>query len=710
MSTIRHGKAQAINLIDSSDSFRLLVEGVMDYAIFLLDPAGCVASWNIGAQRIKGYEAGEIIGRCFSCFYPDADIEHRKPWRELELALHEGRVEDEGWRVRKDGSRFWASVSITTLREPSGEHLGFAKITRDLTERKRAAETEQRLLHERLTRIQAESAEQHYHQIADTIPQIIWFTGPDGLPGYFNRRWYEFTGLDHTIPAASSWERVLHPADMAPCLKLWEACQREDRTFEMEYRLRRADGEFLWHLGRSTPHHDESGRVVRWFGSATLIEAQKRAQTQRQEAFLREQAARAEAEAAKGRLQFLLQASSLLSSSLDYETTIGNMVKLAVPALADWCSVHVLGADGALRSLGHAHQDPLKLRRARELAERYPVDRNAQVGIVKVLRTGVCEHYPDLPDELLSQLAVDDEHLQLLRSFGLTSVIIAPLKAQGRTLGTLTLMWAESGRRYSAADVALAEDLALRAATAMENARLFQEAERALGVRESFIAMAAHELRTPLSAIRLQLDGMRRMASKLAGTPEEKLHTRTITALRQTTHMERLINGLLDVSRLSGGRIPLELDDVDLAEVTSEVLERSADLLSAAGCAISLTQEGPLVGRWDRGRLDQIITNLLGNALKYGRGEPIEISLRSDGQRARIVVRDHGIGISPADHARIFERFERAVVGGHYGGFGVGLWTVQQLTAALGGTVHLESALGAGATFSIELPLRTAPG
>ena len=146
----------------------------------------------------------------------------------------------------------------------------------------------------------------------------------------------------------------------------------------------------------------------------------------------------------------------------------------------------------------------------------------------------------------------------------------------------------------------------------------------------------------------------------------------------------------------------------DFADAAS--VQEFTDLLSAAGCAISLTQEGPLVGRWDRGRLDQIITNLLGNALKYGRGEPIEISLRSDGQRARIVVRDHGIGISPADHARIFERFERAVVGGHYGGFGVGLWTVQQLTAALGGTVHLESALGAGATFSIELPLRTAPG
>jgi signal transduction histidine kinase len=218
--------------------------------------------------------------------------------------------------------------------------------------------------------------------------------------------------------------------------------------------------------------------------------------------------------------------------------------------------------------------------------------------------------------------------------------------------------------------------------------------------------MASHELRTPLTPVMLQLQALLRQRGRAgAGAlSAESLLVKIELVHRHLERLTRMIDDLLDISRITVGRLRIEAEEVDLRALVEEVIGRSSDALRRAGSGVDLRAPAPLPGRWDRLRLDQIVTNLLSNAIKYGDGRPIEIALEGDERTARLVVRDHGIGIAPADQARIFQRFERAVSERHYGGFGLGLWITRQVVEAMGGSIQVVSRLGEGATFTVELP------
>lgn len=236
-----------------------------------------------------------------------------------------------------------------------------------------------------------------------------------------------------------------------------------------------------------------------------------------------------------------------------------------------------------------------------------------------------------------------------------------------------------------------------------------EEAERAVRVREEFLSVAGHELKTPLAALQLQVEGLRRQVEKNAfAAAPDRLVERIARAESLVRRLEVLISNLLDVSRISSGRLAVELEVVDLSALLTEVLERFDEPLRRAGCTLQVDVREPIVGRWDRARLDQVLTNLIGNAVKYGAGKPVEIVVERAPGMARIAVRDHGIGIHRDDVGRIFGRFERAVSVRHYGGLGLGLWISQQIVMALGGRIELESEPGAGSTFTVNLPLDTA--
>jgi signal transduction histidine kinase len=243
-----------------------------------------------------------------------------------------------------------------------------------------------------------------------------------------------------------------------------------------------------------------------------------------------------------------------------------------------------------------------------------------------------------------------------------------------------------------------------RALTAVAEAqgRCLAEAEEALHLRDEFLSIASHELYTPLTSLQLLLQGVRREAGAM--TPEQ-MESKLALAERQTRKLSILILQLLDVSRLRAGPgVPLRLEDVDLAAVVREKTEESAEDARRAGCVLSLRAESPVVGRWDRSRIEQIVGNLLANALKFGRGKPVELAVSAEGEAARLTVRDHGIGIVPDALPRIFECCQRAVPAKQYGGLGLGLYVVREIVCAHGGSVRVESDVGRGSTFTVELP------
>lgn len=405
-------------------------------------------------------------------------------------------------------------------------------------------------------------------------------------------------------------------------------------------------------------------------------------------------------------LRFLAEASSLLSSSLDYHTTLGNVVRLAVPRLADWCAVDMVEEVPGGELLAVAHVDPAKVEWVREMRRRWPARPEDPLGAAAIARSGKSLLMPEVPDEALVMGCQDAEHLRLTRELGLKSAIAVPLMVQGRGIGMLTLVSAESGYRYGEADLAVAEELARRAALAIENARLYHSAREAVRLRDDFLSVAGHELKTPLTALQLQLQIALRQVRQ--HKEPRVLEQRVQAGVTHVGRIEKLIGELLDVSRLAAGRLSLHLEDVDFVQVVREVTARFADEMQRHGCTLAIEMPPSLLGHWDPMRLEQIITNLLSNAIKYGKDQPIDLRLESVDVAgvpgARLVVRDRGIGIAPADQARIFGRFERAVSERHYGGLGLGLWIVRQIIEALGGTIRVESTPGEGAAFFVELP------
>jgi len=228
--------------------------------------------------------------------------------------------------------------------------------------------------------------------------------------------------------------------------------------------------------------------------------------------------------------------------------------------------------------------------------------------------------------------------------------------------------------------------------------------ERAVREHDDFLSVASHELRTPLTSANLQLQTAQSALRKAGIAKGSEVEARLSGLQRSLGRLSRLIEGLLDVSIARGARIEVEPEDVDGTWLVGEVLSRMIDEFESYQCLVRADLQPGVTGRWDRLRLEQVVTNLLTNALKYGRGAPIDVTLEADAEHARVSIRDHGIGIHPDDQVRIFQAFERAVSPRHYGGLGLGLWIVRQIVVAMGGTIRLESMPGEGACFTVELP------
>lgn len=410
-------------------------------------------------------------------------------------------------------------------------------------------------------------------------------------------------------------------------------------------------------------------------------------------------------------LRFLAHASSVLTRSLDIRTTLRNLAGLVVPSYADCCVIDLLEEDGAsVRHAAIVHCDPTRTPRAQpEQERRRRLDAHSGQALARVMRTGQSLLVSEArPTDLEALAAGDPGYLELLRESRVHSYLVVPLTIRDEVRGALTLLCSQPERQLVAQDVPLLEDLGRRAGSAVENARLYHEAQEAVRARDEFLSIASHELRTPLTPLQLHLQSLKRTLATASpeGLSVETLASKVAVAERQEKRLSRLVSELLDISRIRLGRLELRPEEVDLPSVVSEVLAQYRVELAQAGCTVNVNAPETLHGQWDRTRIEQVVTNLLTNAVRYGHGKPIDITLARDGEAVRLVVRDHGIGIAPEDQQRIFERFERAS-SRNFGGLGLGLYIARQIVEAHGGTIHVSSELGVGSSFTVELPRAT---
>jgi PAS domain S-box-containing protein len=399
----------------------------------------------------------------------------------------------------------------------------------------------------------------------------------------------------------------------------------------------------------------------------------------------------------------LARASEILLQDEQDDTSLSRLARAAVPDLADYCIVELdASIDLPVRRFV-AYHDGDQGRELEGLLECEPLRTFLRGGFAA--HEGTALHarelstspgYVDLPLRVRKKM----------RALGIESVIAVPLFARTGHAGWMTWLGTRTRAHYTESDVPLAEELGRRVTLALRNACLRQDAERAERARDEFLSIASHELRTPLTPLQIQLQrllGMRGQNS-LASLPPEQLRSMLARAVLQVGRISSLVDNVLDVSRIKSGRLRLQAEDVDLTLVARKVITRFGNAFAAAGCVVSFDASQPVFVSCDKARVEQVLSNLIGNALKYGAGRPIAIGVDVSSTHAIVRVSDQGVGIAEDRLRAIFERFERASDHRTYGGLGLGLYVAHQIVDAHGGTITVQSEVGRGSTFTVELP------
>jgi PAS domain S-box-containing protein len=430
------------------------------------------------------------------------------------------------------------------------------------------------------------------------------------------------------------------------------------------------------------------------------VTQQRRAEVEREALLAREKEAHAAAEDARQRIDFLARAGDVLHSSLAYEETFRTLLELVVPTLATYCVVDIVEESGAVRRLHVVHEDPEK----RELAERlcsYPRSQ-ARYMTLRAIRDGTPELINDVTDMLLVDTAEDVEHLAILRGLAPASILMVPLIARERVLGALLFARDDARPPYTEGDLAVAVELAQRAASAVDNAQLYRSAQLAIRARDDVLGVVSHDLRNPLAVISM-------CATSLSATGFDDLG-RNIEAMQtiqdSARWANRLIQDLLDIAAIEAGGLSLACRDEDPVLLVTRLALSFEELAAAQHVTLvtELPEQLPAI-MCDADRLLQAFGNLVGNALKFTPpGGEIRLSAAADGGGVRFSVADTGPGIAEQDIPHIFDRFWTARRNSRVRGTGMGLAIVRGIVDAHGGSVRADRNARGGATFTVHLP------
>ena len=702
---------------ESEQSFRALADATPQI-VWVMLPDGRVEYLNERGWEYFGIDRGVLPTTWVRVMHPDDFSSIVSSWQTAMASATD--FEDEFRLRRHDGTYRWHLGRAVPVRNEGGEITHWCGTSTDIHDLKRVQE----MLEER---------QQLFRTMADTAPVLVWMT--DAWKGYtyFNKGWLDFTGRKLEDELAVGPSEDVHPDDQDRYLNVFNTAFDARKSFRMEYRLRRYDGDFRWILNHGSPIYDGMGAFSGYIGSCVDIHERRQLEDQ---------------------IRFLAEASPILTSSLDYESTLQSVAKLMVPRLADWCAVDMLMPNGETQLVAIAHVNEAKVKLGRELRHLHPVDMDAPRGVGNVIKTGTSELIAEVTEDMLAQITGDQTYIDVVRSIGFKSALIVPLRARGNTLGAITLVWSDSDRHYSESDLHFAEELARRAAIVVDNARLYKDAKLArqelqqlnatleTRVVERTIELSAangqlraeieERERAQLETTRLnklleqrnrELQDFAHVASHDLQEPLRKilsfsslLNAEHSAAMGEGAHflerieeaaerMMRLIRDLLAFSRVATRGDTFR--EVRLAGIIDEVLSDLDFRIEETHGRIEIRDLCTIEA--DPLQIRLLFQNLIGNALKFHRdGQPPTITIRSrtEGTHCIIEVEDNGIGFEEVHLERIFSPFQRLHSNSDYPGTGMGLAICRRIVERHDGLLTARSRPGAGSTFEARLPLK----
>jgi PAS domain S-box-containing protein len=641
-------------------------------------------------EAMLGYTVEEWLATpnfWLTIVHPD-DQEHAAREARAKFDSRGGGVSRFRW-LTKDGRTLSVEAQSVVICDERGEPAGMRGVTMDITERVRSEEA-LRQSEERYRAFVTQSSEAIWRFEFDT-PLSIHLTVEEQIDHFYaharlaecNDVMARMYGFARAEEIEGSRLQELMPRNEANVAYLGAAIRSGYRMTDAESEERDRDGNTKYFLNNLVGIV-EGGSLRRVWGTQRDVTERRRAEEEQ---------------------TFLSDATTVLASSLNYEATLDAVAHMSAVYLADYCLVDLLEDDGAIRRLIAAHRDPAREEAWRDMQRRYPIGSDPRHTVHKVLQTGEPDLFTDMTGEALARAIPSPAQVEELRRLGVRSAMTVPLRARGRTVGAISFISAESGRHYRERELRLAEELARRAALAVDNARLYERAQEANRAKDEFLATLSHELRTPLTPI---VGWVHLLGGDEAATPDLRHGLAVIDKNSQA--LSHLINDLLDMSAILNGKMRIDHLPVKINSVLQEAVETVRPQADRRGVGIELSlcagDEPAIEG--DRTRLVQVFWNLLSNAVKFSPdGGRVRVACDIDAGGFRVRVEDEGIGISQDFLPHVFERFRQADMSPTklYGGLGIGLSLVRSFVEAHGGAVEAESAgEGRGSRFVVHLP------